>query len=96
MDNDTQADSDGAEPPSRGRRTRVGSGGPNEPKYIVLAGDLTVKELAEKANCLEAEIIKRLMLKGFMRTVNQIVELALAREVAKDMGFTVLRTGRMR
>jgi hypothetical protein len=90
MINEPKTESQSEGPPNGGRRTRVGNSDSGGPKYIVLTKDLTVKELAAKATCLETEIIKRLMMKGFMRTLSQIVELVLAREVASDMGFTVL------
>lgn len=57
------------------------------PKEIALTSSITVKELAEKMSVSETEIIKRLMMKGFMRTINQLVELELARELAVDMGY---------
>ncbi|MBX9686394.1 MAG: translation initiation factor IF-2 [Candidatus Obscuribacterales bacterium] len=57
------------------------------PKEIALTGSLTVKDLADKMSVGETEIIKRLMMKGFMRTINQLVELELARELAVDMGY---------
>lgn len=57
------------------------------PKEIALTQAITVKELAEKMQVGESEVIKRLMMKGFMRTINQIVELELARELAVEMGY---------
>lgn len=57
------------------------------PKEIALTGTLTVKDLAEKMQVVETEVIKRLMMKGFMRTINQLVELELAKELALEMGY---------
>ncbi len=57
------------------------------PKEIALTNAITVKELADKMQVGESEIIKRLMMKGFMRTINQTVELELARELAVEMGY---------
>jgi translation initiation factor IF-2 len=57
------------------------------PKEIAIAGPLTVKELSEKMAQPETEIIKRLFMKGIMRTVNQLVEPELARELATEMGY---------
>lgn len=57
------------------------------PKILAIAGALTVKELAEKMGQPETEIIKRLFMKGVMRTVNQIVETELAKELALEMGY---------
>ncbi|HEY9870851.1 MAG TPA: translation initiation factor IF-2, partial [Candidatus Obscuribacterales bacterium] len=59
------------------------------PKVITLTGSLTVKDLAERMMVSETEIIKRLFMKGIMRTVNQLVELEVAREVAIEMGYEV-------
>ncbi len=57
------------------------------PKEIALTSSLTVKDLADKMQVGETEVIKRLMMKGYMRTINQLVELELARELALDMGY---------
>lgn len=60
------------------------------PKVITLTQNLTVKELAEKMNVADTEVIKRLFMKGTMRTVNQLVEVDLARELASEMEYEVL------
>ncbi len=60
------------------------------PKIITLTQNLTVKELAEKMNVADTEVIKRLFMKGTMRTVNQLVEVELARELAAEMEYEVL------
>lgn len=60
---------------------------PEVPKEIALTSAITVKELAEKMQVTETDVIKRLMVKGFMRTINQMVELELARELAIEMGY---------
>ncbi|MBX9880148.1 MAG: translation initiation factor IF-2 [Candidatus Obscuribacterales bacterium] len=60
------------------------------PKIITLTQPLTVKELAERMLVPETEVIKRLFMKGFMRTVNQMVELELARDLATEMEYEVL------
>lgn len=57
------------------------------PTILTLTSDLTVKELAEKMAVSETEVIKRLFMKGYMRTVNQMVELELARDLALEMGY---------
>jgi translation initiation factor IF-2 len=61
-----------------------------KPKIVVLNQALSVKDLADKMAVSETEIIKRLFMKGFMRTVNQLVELELARDVAIEMEYEVL------
>ncbi len=60
------------------------------PKVLSLTGALTVKELAEKMAVSETEIIKRLFMKGFMRTVNQLVELELAKDLATEMEYELV------
>jgi len=57
------------------------------PKMITISGPVTVKELAEKMVQPETEIIKRLFMKGIMRTVNQMIEPDPARELAIEMGY---------
>jgi translation initiation factor IF-2 len=60
------------------------------PKVVSITGALTVKELSEKMSVSETEIIKRLFMKGIMRTVNQMVEQELAKEVAVEMEYEVV------
>ncbi len=60
------------------------------PKVITLTNSLTVQELAEKMTISETEIIKRLFMKGIMRTVNQLVELEVAKELAIEMEYELV------
>lgn len=60
------------------------------PKVITLTNSLTVQELAEKMTISETEIIKRLFMKGIMRTVNQLVELEAAKELAMEMEYELV------
>lgn len=60
------------------------------PKAIVLTSSLTVQDLANRMGVAETEVIKRLFMKGVMRTVNQVVEMELARELAVEMEYEVL------
>lgn len=71
-------------------KTRPAAATIEVPKVITLTNSLTVKELSEKMNVSETEVIKRLFMKGTMRTVNQLVELELARELAAEMEYEVL------
>ena len=57
------------------------------PKEIAISSPLTVKELAEIMAQPETEIIKRLFMTGVMRTVNQLVEPEVSRELATEMGY---------
>ncbi|MBU6450353.1 MAG: translation initiation factor IF-2 [Cyanobacteria bacterium REEB67] len=63
---------------------------PEVPKVIVLTTNLTVQELAAKMQVPETEVIKRLFMKGIARTVNMIVELEIARDLAVEMEYEVL------
>ena len=60
------------------------------PKIITLTTNLMVKELSEKMNAPVEEIIKRLMMKGVFRTVNQMVELEIMKDLAIEMEYEVL------
>lgn len=59
------------------------------PKIITLTNALTVTELAEKMSVSVEEVIKRFFTKGIGRTVNQLVELELAKELAAEMEYEV-------
>lgn len=59
------------------------------PKTINLTASLSVKELADKMSISETEVIKRLFMKGTMRTVNQLVELEVAKDLATEMEYEV-------
>jgi translation initiation factor IF-2 len=63
---------------------------PEVPKVVTIGGSVTVQELADKMLVPVPEVIKRLFMKGVMRTVNQIVEADLARELATEMEYEVL------
>jgi len=60
------------------------------PKVIALTTAMTVQDLAAKMQVSEAEVIKRLFMRGIPRTLNQIVELELARDLAREMEYEVL------
>jgi translation initiation factor IF-2 len=60
------------------------------PKIVVLNGPLTVHDLALAMNAPIEEIIMRLMNKGMRRTINEIVELELARNLAVEMEYEVV------
>ncbi|PWU02676.1 MAG: translation initiation factor IF-2 [Candidatus Melainabacteria bacterium] len=59
------------------------------PKVITLTNALTITELAEKMGVSVEEVIKRFFMKGIGRTVNQLVELELAKELAAEMEYEV-------
>ncbi len=59
------------------------------PKTVNLTKPVTVQELADRMAVPLQEVIKRLLMKGIVRTVNQLVELEIAFELAAEMGYEV-------
>lgn len=59
------------------------------PKSISITRPMTVQELADKMGVQLQEIIKRLLMKGIMRTVNQLVEVEIAFDLAAEMGYEI-------
>ncbi len=60
------------------------------PKVVVLNGPLTVNELSVAMGAPIEELIRRLLIKGTLRTVNQLVELELARDLAIEMEYEIV------
>jgi len=60
------------------------------PKVVTLTTALSVQELADKMNISAYEVISRLFMKNHPRTINQLVELELARELAQEMEYEIL------
>jgi len=88
-----QTESSGGNGP--GGKTRIGANTPSEsggPKRVQFDKCLTVKELASKMSLSETTIIKVLFHLGVPRTVNQIVELPLARQTAHVLGYEIIET----
>ena len=76
-----------------GGKTRIGSNTPGDSggsKRVHNDSNLTVKELARKMHISETEIIKYLFYERSSRTINQIVELDLARQTALAMGYDLI------
>lgn len=71
-----------------GRKNKDGQ--ESSAKEIEIAGDVTVKELAEKMNLPATELIKKLMLMGIMANINQQVDGATAAKLAREYGFNVV------
>lgn len=63
---------------------------PVKPSIVVLTQTLTIKELAEKLFLPETEVVKTLFSKGIIRTVNQTLELEVAIDCAKSLGYEVI------
>lgn len=57
---------------------------------IVLDHPLTIQQLAKKLNVPEAAIITWLFLKGISVTINQVVDISIASQVANHYNFTIL------
>jgi len=88
----TQTENSGGDGP-RGK-TRIGASMPGDgSKKVQIDQELTVKQLARKLRVSEVHVIKHLFKKSICRTVNQIVELNTARDVAFEMGFEVTSKG---
>ena len=59
-------------------------------KRVSINQDLTVRELAKVLAVRETVVIKHLFYNmELMRTVSEIVELGIARQVAEELGFEV-------
>nr|YP_010986387.1 translation initiation factor IF-2 [Pachymeniopsis lanceolata]WOL37305.1 translation initiation factor IF-2 [Pachymeniopsis lanceolata] len=61
-------------------------------KNITIESPLSIKELAIKLNIPEAEIITWLFLKGISVTINQVIDITMATEIAINYHFNVLNT----
>nr|YP_009296185.1 translation initiation factor 2 [Sebdenia flabellata]AOM65120.1 translation initiation factor 2 [Sebdenia flabellata] len=61
-------------------------------KDIIIDNPLTIKELSVKLSIPEAEIITWLFLKGISVTINQVVDISVATEVAMHYDFKVLKS----
>ncbi|MBM3269310.1 MAG: translation initiation factor IF-2, partial [Candidatus Sericytochromatia bacterium] len=72
----------------RGKKKGPAASGPKD-SIVRLSGSLTVKELAERMGVHEAEVIKRLFLKGIMATINQTVALETAEMIVEELGLKV-------
>ena len=84
---------------ARGRRTAAGKPMPRPrqgerpvytgpPRKITLTEGVTVKELGEKMEDVKSrDIIKALISRGIMATVNQTLDPALAIEICKEFGY---------
>ena len=61
-----------------------------KPASVILTRAMTVKELSEKLLLPESEVVKSLFAKGIIKTVNQTIELEVAIECAKSLGYEVI------
>lgn len=71
--------------------SRIGAEGADRaPKRVKIEQDVTVKELAKILRTGDVRVIQLLFLKGVMRTVNQVVQLEHARQLALDLGYELI------
>ncbi|MEQ8995240.1 MAG: translation initiation factor IF-2 [Coleofasciculus sp. B1-GNL1-01] len=75
-------------PESRDRR-REKQEVAERPEQIVLNDSLTVRELADKLNLAETEVIKQLFFKGLAVNITQTLDLPTAQMVAEELGVDV-------
>ena len=61
-----------------------------KPAVVVIPRALSVKELADRLLLPETEVVKNLFAKGIIKTVNQTIELEVAIECAKSLGYEVV------
>ena len=59
------------------------------PKNIKVRETIIVKDLASKMSCTAAEVIKKLMLMGFLASINQEIDFDTAALVASEFGVNV-------
>jgi translation initiation factor IF-2 len=59
------------------------------PETVILSSNLTVRELSERLNTPETDIIKNLFFKGIPVNITQTLDLETARLVAEELGVTV-------
>lgn len=62
---------------------------PTLPESIILSDNLTVRDLAERLNTPETDIIRSLFFKGIPVNITQTLDLETARSVAEELGVIV-------
>jgi translation initiation factor IF-2 len=60
---------------------------PQPPKDVVLTEGVTVKELSEKTEIKSKDIIKKLLDRGILATINQPLDIEAAKQICRDFGF---------
>ena len=64
---------------------------PISKKQIKLPASLTIRQLAELLGVSEIELIKQLMRKGIMASVNQTIDFDIAKLLATDLGYEAIK-----
>jgi hypothetical protein len=67
-------------------RTATEAGGDG---HVALPPAISVKDLAECLRIRPVDVIKKLMVRGVMATVNGVIDYGTAETVAEDFGYTV-------
>ncbi len=70
-------------------RNQRGKTTPERPEKIVLAGSVTIRELASALGVAETEIIKKLFFKGIAVNITQTLDIPTAQVVAEEMGVEI-------
>lgn len=70
-------------------RQPKGKAVPTLPESIVLSDNLTVRDLADRLNTPETDIIRDLFFKGIPVNITQTLDLETARSVAEELGVVV-------
>ncbi|PYQ14262.1 MAG: translation initiation factor IF-2 [Acidobacteria bacterium] len=60
---------------------------PAPPKDVVLTEGVTVKELSDKTEIKSKDIIKKLLDRGILATINQPLEIEVAKQICRDFGY---------
>ena len=58
------------------------------PTHIKIGDNIVVKDLASKMSCTAVEVIKKLLLMGYVATINQVIDFDTAALVAAEFGVT--------
>ena len=78
-----------AEKTTKTERQPKGKAVPTLPESIVLSDNLTIRDLADRLNTPETDIIRSLFFKGIAVNITQTLDLETARSVAEELGVIV-------
>ncbi|MFH1639694.1 MAG: translation initiation factor IF-2 [Chloroflexota bacterium] len=67
------------------------AGPPTKERSLELPGAISVRQLAELLKTSSIDVIKRLMRKGIMANINQLIDYEIAFQIARDLGYDVHR-----
>ena len=78
-----------AEKTTKTERQPKGKAVPTLPESIVLSDNLTIRDLADRLNTPETDIIRSLFFKGIAVNITQTLDLETARSVTEELGVIV-------